>query len=78
MAGLFESINGIPQSNFETIKGHAFGAVENGFSECKILMYKNNKVSFKELHGDAVVKLITDNGLEFDCKEGEDLTWLFM
>ncbi len=78
MAGLFESINGIPESNFANIKGRAFDAIENGFSECKILIYRNKEVSFGEIHGDAVVKLIADNGLEFDCKEGEDLTWLFM
>jgi len=78
MAGLFESIDGIPQSNFENIKDYSFDAIRNGFNSCKILFYRNQQVTFKGINSNAIVKLISNNGEEIDCNESEDLNWLFI
>jgi biotin-(acetyl-CoA carboxylase) ligase/methylase of polypeptide subunit release factors len=78
MAGLFESIDGIPQSNFESVIGYAFDAIANGFYACKTILYRNKQVSFKAINDNASISLISNNGEELNCNESEDLIWLFI
>ena len=78
MAGLFESIDGIPQSNFENVKEYAYDAIEKGFYTCRSVLYRNEQVSFQRINENATVNLISNIGQEFNCNETEDLTWLFI
>ena len=78
MAGLFESIDGIPQSNFENVKDYAYDAIEKGFYACRSVLYRNEQVSFQRINENATVNLISNIGQEFNCNETEDLTWLFI
>ena len=78
MAGLFESIDGIPQSNFENVKDYAYDAIEKGFYACRSILYRNKQVSFQCINENATVNLVSSNGQEFICNETEELTWLFI
>ena len=78
MAGLFESIDGIPQSNFENVKDYAYDAIEKGFYACRSILYRNEQVSFQGINENATVNLVSSNGQEFVCNETEELTWLFI
>ena len=78
MAGLFESIDGIPQSNFENVKDYAYDAIEKGFYACRSILYRNEQVSFQGINENGTVNLVSSNAQEFVCNETEDLTWLFI
>ena len=78
MAGLFESIDGIPQSNFENVKDYAYDAIEKGFYACRSILYRNEQVSFQGIKENGTVNLVSSNAQEFVCNETEDLTWLFI
>ena len=77
IAGLFESIEGIPESDIDKIKKSAFDSINHGFLSCKSLIYRNKSVSLHSINSDASINLVTDDGELLTCKEGEDLTWLF-
>ncbi len=78
IAGLFESIEGVPESNFDNIKKCAFDSITQGFSSCKSLIYRNKSVSLNSINSDVSVNLITNGGELLTCSESEDLTWLFL
>ena len=75
---MFESIDGIPQSNFENLMDYAYDAIEKGFFACRSILYRNEKVAFQGIKENGTVNLVSSNGQEFVCNETEDLTWLFI
>ena len=77
IAGLFESLNNIPKSNFTMAKQQAIDAINKGFMSCSSIIYRNKTVSLQKVNTDLTVSLITDEGEQFTCDETEDLIWLF-
>ncbi len=77
IAGLFESVEGVPESNFDHAKKFALDSITQGFSLCKSLIYRNELVSFDSINSDFTVNLISDNNKVWRCEDSEDLAWLF-
>ena len=78
IAGLFESIEGIPNTNFEYVKSMALTAIKDGFTSSKSLFYRNKDVTFVSINDDGTVSLRHEDGTQISCDEGEQLDWLFL
>ena len=77
IAGLFESLNNITNSNLNVAKQLAIDSIVKGFTFCSSLLHRNRQVSLHKVNPDLTVSLVTDDGDKFTCDETEELTWLF-
>ena len=78
IAGLFESKDGIPATNFKQIQQTAFDMVTEGFSKPSQLFYRNKEVKLNRINPDGTIELISHTGDHVMCDEGEHLEWLFL
>ena len=77
IAGLFESIAGIPNTNFEFVKSMALKSIKDSFTSSKSIFYRNKEVTFVNINDDGTVLLEYEDGTQISCDEGEQLDWLF-
>ena len=78
IAGLFESIEGIPNTNFEFVKSMALSSIKEGFNSSRGLFYRKDKVNFENINDDGTISLRNEDGTHISCDEGEQLNWLFL